>query len=171
MNPYATKEGEPIDGQFAEWVIWEQERESERRATLTPEQLEVEDTSRRELQKRMQAESEMVFIPIVKKFGVDFNSLGGALTLAKEYVTDQPHWWQKNGWKAEQTRTHELSGWTINGVIHEDYFEWVNEFTAHHSVYGRVWGDFEKEVYAESEEGFAHFYQNHPPDAWDYGDI
>jgi hypothetical protein len=34
-----------------------------------------------------------------------------------------------------------------------------------------VWGDFEKEVYADSEEAFADFYAKHEPHAWDYWDI
>lgn len=66
--------------------------------------------------------------------------------------------------------THE-SGWSISGEIHEDYYEWVNEFEAVHPVYGRVWGDFDSEVFADSEEGFQDFYKNHPPDEWDYWDI
>lgn len=68
------------------------------------------------------------------------------------------------------SRTHS-SGWTISGKLRTDWFVWVNEFEATHLQYGRVWGDFEVEVEAESEEGFAHFYKNHPPNAWDYGDI
>ena len=63
------------------------------------------------------------------------------------------------------------SGWTIKGDVHEDYFEWVNEFEAFHPDFGRVWGDFENEVYADSEEAFEHFYENHPPEYWDYWDI
>lgn len=89
---------------------------------------------------------------VTKTFGVDFNSAGGALTLPAS------------------AGLHE-SGWTINGEIHEDYYEWINEFEASHPQYGRVWGNFEDEVHADSEEGFAHFYANHPPSAWDYGDI
>lgn len=30
---------------------------------------------------------------------------------------------------------------------------------------------FEGEVFADSEEGYNHFYTNHQPSAWDYGDI
>ena len=90
---------------------------------------------------------------IVKKFGVDFDSCGGALTLGEGEIG-----------------THE-DGWTIKGEIHEDYYTWVNEFEATHSKYGRVWGDFESEVYADTEEGFKDFFEKHPPQAWDYGDI
>lgn len=63
------------------------------------------------------------------------------------------------------------SGWTIVGDIHEDYFEWVNEFEATHPIYGRVWGDFENTVYADSDVGYEHFYKNHTPQSWDYWDI
>lgn len=63
------------------------------------------------------------------------------------------------------------SGWTIAGEILEDYFEWVREFEATHPDFGRVWGDFQIEVYADSQEAFEHFYENHPPDEWDYWDI
>lgn len=90
---------------------------------------------------------------ITKKFGVDFKSEYGALTLNPEEIGEHP------------------DGWIISGEVHEDYYEWVNEFEAHHPTYGKVWGNFEEEVYAESEEGFQHFYKNHTPVAWDYGDI
>lgn len=63
------------------------------------------------------------------------------------------------------------SGWIILGDIHEDWYEWVNEFTASHPVFGRVWGDFEHEVHADSEEAFEHFIANHEPNVWDYADI
>lgn len=63
------------------------------------------------------------------------------------------------------------SGWSIRGEIHEDYYEWVNFFEAEHPEYGRVWGDFEREVRADSEEGYDHFIEHHPPSKWDYGDI
>jgi len=63
------------------------------------------------------------------------------------------------------------SGWTIQGDIHEDYYEWVNEFEAFHPFFGKVWGNFEDEVYADSEEAFEDFYKNHPPNEWDYWDI
>jgi len=66
--------------------------------------------------------------------------------------------------------THE-SGWTISGRLYEDYFVWVNEFEATHPFFGRVWGDFEDVVYADSEEGYADFVKNHPPEEWDYWDI
>jgi len=63
------------------------------------------------------------------------------------------------------------SGWEIKGEVIEDWYEWVNAFEATHPDFGRVWGDFESFVYADSEQGFKHFYENHPPTSWDYWDI
>lgn len=90
---------------------------------------------------------------LTKTFGKDFHSPGGALTL-------RPH----------DIGEHK-DGWTITGEIHEDYYEWVNDFTAVNPSYGAVWGDFEGKVYATSQEAFDHFYSHHTPEAWDYGDI
>lgn len=101
---------------------------------------------------------------ITKKFGTDFHSSGGALTLSPTAVTDS------GASGGTHTRTHD-SGWTITGEIHEDYYEWVNDFEATHPTFGKVWGNFEGEVHADSEEGFAHFWKNHEPEAWDYMDI
>ena len=100
---------------------------------------------------------------IVKKFGVDFNSTG-ALTLDTAAVSSS---FPTSG---THTRTHDRTGWTITGRISGDYYVWVNSFEAHHPEYGKVWGDFELEVYAETEEGFADFYKNHTPKAWDKWD-
>ena len=63
------------------------------------------------------------------------------------------------------------SGWVVEGEVHEDYYEWVNEFEAIHPEYGRVWGDFEDIVYADTKEGYENFIKNHPPDMWDYWEI
>lgn len=103
---------------------------------------------------------------ITKKFGIDFNSDGGALTLNPSEVSE-------NGYTKDkdiQKKTH-TDGWTIQGEVHEDYYEWVNDFKATHPIYGKVWGNFEDEVFADSEEGYNHFYTNHEPQAWDYMDI
>lgn len=70
---------------------------------------------------------------ITKKFGIDFYSDGGALTLNVGEVTDSSY---DNG---THTRTHD-DGWTITGKIHEDYYTWVNDFDAIHPVHGKVWG-------------------------------
>lgn len=103
---------------------------------------------------------------ITKIFGKDFDSNGGALTLERREVTDDEN--AVSG--RTYTKTHE-SGWTITGKIFEDCFTWVNHFEAHHPYFGKVWGDFESEVYADTEKGFADFYKNHTPEAWDYHDI
>jgi hypothetical protein len=66
--------------------------------------------------------------------------------------------------------THK-SGWVIEGQIHEDYYTWVNMFKATHPTYGRVIGDFEKEVFADSKEGYDNFCKHHPVENWDYWDI
>jgi len=98
---------------------------------------------------------------VTKVYGKDFNSEGGALTLRHGEVTDG------TSWTGEHTKTHD-DGWTITGVVYGDYFIWVNEFTATHPKYGKVWGDFEKEVYADSEEGYQHFYKHHEPDGYNW---
>lgn len=88
-----------------------------------------------------------------------------AITLPTYYVTD-------DDWRSEGTysKTHD-NGWTITGEIQEDYYVWVNEFTAIHPKYGKVWGNFEGIVYADSEEGFNNFYNYFQPQVWDYYDI
>jgi hypothetical protein len=101
---------------------------------------------------------------ITKKFGVDFEIGDGALTLHPSEVTET------DAESGIHTRTH-ADGWTITGEIHEDYYTWVNAFEATHPTLGRVWGDFENEVFADNDAGFAHFYKHHQPEAWDYGDI
>ena len=100
---------------------------------------------------------------VTKKFGVDFNSNYGALTL---------HPWEVGDYSigVEQSHTHK-DGWTITAVVKEDHYEWINEFSAVHPTLGKVWGNFEDDVFADSEEAYKHFYENHPPHAWDYGDI
>lgn len=102
---------------------------------------------------------------VTKIFGIDFDSVGGALTLSPKEVDDIYDKETKC-----HTRRHP-DGWIISGKIHEDYYYWVNDFEARHQVYKKVWGNFEDKVYADSEEGFADFFAKHPPEDWDYGDI
>jgi|SRR4028118_551603 hypothetical protein len=99
---------------------------------------------------------------ITKEYGEDkdFYSEGGALTLPFDDI--------QCGTSHEETFS---SGWTIKGEVTGDYWTYMNEFEATHPLYGKVWGDFEDEVYADTEEGFQHFYANHPPEAWDYWDV
>ena len=68
------------------------------------------------------------------------------------------------------SRTH-ADGWTISGWVKEDFCTWVNEFEASHPVFGRVWGDFEDKVFADSKEGYEAFNEAHSPHSWDYQDI
>jgi len=102
---------------------------------------------------------------VIKKFGIDFDSDGGALTLRPSDV----------GVTGDDlglhTYTHERSGWTITGKVVEDHYTWINEFKATHPLYGSVKGNFERKVVATSEARFNHFYKNHPPESWDYEDI
>ena len=88
---------------------------------------------------------------ITRKFTRDFNSQ--ARTLRKEDIG-----------------TH-ADGWTIEGEIHEDYYEWVNDFKARHPTLGRVWGNFESEVKATSRAAYDDFIKHHSPQEWDYYDI
>jgi hypothetical protein len=66
---------------------------------------------------------------------------------------------------------HEKDGWTIEGEVVEDWYEWVNDFTAFHPVYGRIEGNFETEVTAETQLALDHFLHHHPFIEWDYYDI
>lgn len=70
----------------------------------------------------------------------------------------------------EYLGTHN-NGWTINGEVHEDYYTWVNEFEAVHLIFGRVWGNFEYTVYADTREGYSDFVNHFPVSYWDYWDI
>lgn len=97
---------------------------------------------------------------ITKIFGKDFHSDDGALTLPGSAVGSR-----QNVWKIHS------SGWAIRGDIQDDWATWVNYFEATHARFGKVWGDFESEVFADTEAGFSNFFDNHPPDAWDYQDI
>ena len=68
----------------------------------------------------------------------------------------------------QYTRKHD-DGWTIEGFIEGDGEKfWVNAFMAEHPTFYRVFGDFESEVHADSEEGFADFMKNHASESWDY---
>ncbi len=66
---------------------------------------------------------------------------------------------------------HPESGWTVTGDVQEDWFEWVNYFEATHPVYGKITGDFEDEVTAESKDALDNFLESHQPQEWDYWDI
>lgn len=68
------------------------------------------------------------------------------------------------------SRTH-ADGWTISGCIHEDYYYWVNEFSATKKDGSFVKGDFESEIHASSVEAVKDFIKHHAPSYWDYWDI
>lgn len=91
--------------------------------------------------------------PLCKKFGVDFHSAGGALTLRPSDIGEHP------------------SGWVVSGEIKEDYYLWVNQFEATHPTLGRVWGDFEDQVFYTSIEAYDDFRKYFNPEDWDYQDI
>ena len=86
-------------------------------------------------------------------FSKQFENKSGALTLS-----------------ANDIGTHK-DGWTVIGFILQDHCSWVNDFSASHELYGRVWGDFEQTIFADSEEGLNDFVKNHPPKGWNYRDI
>jgi hypothetical protein len=101
---------------------------------------------------------------ITKKPKIDYEHNDTALTLNPFEVCDEQ---DRCG---TFTKTHP-DGWTISGKVWEDYFYWVNDFHAWHPTLGHVWGDFETEVQADSEEAFADFYSKHTPESWDYAEI
>jgi hypothetical protein len=105
------------------------------------------------------------------KFWKHFFSKNWALTLYTYYVNNNEKWSVAyNDITKEYTKIHD-NWWTITAVIHEDYYEWINDFSAIHNKYWKVWWDFEDTLYAESIEWFYNFYENFPPEDWDYGDI
>lgn len=103
-------------------------------------------------------------------FEVDFSYISGqsnnAYTLPSEAVCHEGQ--ERTG--VVLSRLHK-DGWLISGLVHEDYYVWVNDFSAVHEVYGRVWGDFEDKVFADSEAGYQHFILHHHPESWCYWDI
>lgn len=64
----------------------------------------------------------------------------------------------------------EQNGWRVSGEVHEDYYCWVNSFSAHKGNY-KVEGDFEKEVRASSKAAFFDFTHSVEVREWDYMDI
>lgn len=62
------------------------------------------------------------------------------------------------------------NGWVVEGEIHEDYFSWVNDFTAKKEEWF-VKGDFEDTVTCSSLDAFEDFLSNVTVEDWDYDDI
>ena len=98
-------------------------------------------------------------------FIVNFENDGLAHTLGPEDVSAEGY-----DYNVMCSREHS-DGWVISGVVREDYYEWVNDFEAHHAVFGHVSGNFEVQVVADSEAGYQHFIAHHTPNHWDYWDI
>jgi hypothetical protein len=109
---------------------------------------------------------------IVKKFGVDFDSGMETLVLPPEYIFADGLGKSYDDCANRKfcSRLHD-NGWLITGKISEDYFYWVNRFKARHPKLGKVWGDFSKEVFADTEEGYQDFFKNFPPKDFDYDEI
>lgn len=63
------------------------------------------------------------------------------------------------------------SGWAVIGEVQEDYFVWMDSFTARHKEYGTVKGSFEGIIKFTSKKGLEHFMKHHGPHEWDMGDI
>lgn len=91
------------------------------------------------------------------------------MTIIVEYQKDFDH--QARTLDPDDLGYHEKSGWTIEGHVWVDYYGWINDFVATHPVYGRIEGDFEVSVTAESQEALDHFLEHHPYLEWDYYDI
>jgi hypothetical protein len=100
----------------------------------------------------------------VKTFEKSFSSQ--AITL-RPYEVYGPCKKQASGW---HQFTHS-DGWTICGVVSEDYYLWVNDFDASHPTLGWVKGNFESEVRARSRKAYEDFVSKHEPHFWDYDDI
>lgn len=87
-------------------------------------------------------------------YEVEFNITGHkAKTLEPEYIGEH-------------------DGWIVAGEIHEDYYKWVNEFTAR-KIGSTEWvrGNFETTVTASSKKAYDEFVSLFPPIDWDYWDI
>lgn len=58
------------------------------------------------------------------------------------------------------TKDHS-SGWTIKGKIVSDHYTWIEEFSATHSLYGKI-EKIDDTIYTNSMSGYQHFIKNHP---------
>jgi hypothetical protein len=90
----------------------------------------------------------------------------GVKTFFKQFKTSGS---QARTLSPEAIGTH-TNGWTITGIIHEDYYYWVNDFSA---TKGKMWvkGNFEVEVTASSKKAYDEFVKEFPYSEWDYWDI
>ena len=92
-----------------------------------------------------------------------------AYTLDPQEVKEDAKYEDANNDKIH-SRTH-ADGWTIKGVISEDYYMWVNDFEATKEDGSFVRGNFEDKIEASSVEALKDFLKNHTPSFWDYWDI
>uniref|UniRef100_A0A6C0ADX7 Uncharacterized protein n=1 Tax=viral metagenome TaxID=1070528 RepID=A0A6C0ADX7_9ZZZZ len=56
------------------------------------------------------------------------------------------------------------SGWIIKAFIKNDYYSWIEKFTAFHLTYGCLEGDLSLEdpyINCDSEEAYNHFLKHH----------
>ena len=98
-------------------------------------------------------------------YSVQFKDDSMAHTLNAEEVCEN------HGGKTGDSQRLHADGWLIAGHVKEDYYYWVNDFKASHPTFGRVWGNFEVEVFADSKEAYDAFVASHGPQTWDYWDI
>ena len=121
-------------------------------------------------------------LPVIKRSEVDFSGGGDHLVLPFSDVVDPAKYpdfpYVKIGAPPIDLQTTVFSrthpdGWTITGKVRdwEDYFQGVEDFTARHPRFGKVSGNFNNEVRADSEDGYADFYRQHPPRRWNPGEI
>lgn len=72
-------------------------------------------------------------------------------------------------------KTNKKTGWSIAGVLQEDWALWVDDFFAFHPRDGcggwTIYGDFNTFVYATDEKALHHFLNNNPPVVWSSHDI
>ncbi len=106
---------------------------------------------------------------LVKKIGVDY--LVGQMFDFMAVTLSHTDVYAGSGEYVGFSERQHADGWLIKGDVCEDYYLWVNKFDAVHEVFGRVWGNFEVCVYADSEEGYQDFLKHHPYHVWDYYDI
>lgn len=62
-------------------------------------------------------------------------------------------------------------GWTISAIIEYDYYVWIESFRAYHPKYGKIYGDLNNLIKAESIEAYEHFIKYHPIKKFDLHDI
>ena len=85
---------------------------------------------------------------------------------------------RSDGWDAITIKTEEQAqtdyriknGWSMLGKVHEDYFYWIEEFTAFKDL-DIVFGNFLEKVFCSSLEALEDFLENFEVERWDFADI